>query len=237
MTSRPRVVHLKGPVTQWRPEYHGGMTERARADVKVHAGVASGSATAYAPTISVKSNLWINWAQIAIVHAREAREHRDQSKAGSLKNILPEMHASMVAVTAVAFAIEALHDDVAPLVGRNPDARSGRGRQWAYVLATFCSATPAARNWQQEMEWLVSLRDTAVHFHGESHEPVWHAGLETNIARENVDFSVESSERAVNFLLAIFTAFFVPDQQCDPAVTAWGTAHAHVLGELEALRS
>ena len=84
---------------------------------------------------------------------------------------------------------------------------------------------------------MFGLRDTAVHFHGESHEPVWHAGLETNIARENVAFSVESAERAVNFLLAIFTAIFVPDQQCDPAVAAWGTARAHVLGELEALRS
>lgn len=213
------------------------MAEPHSAHVIVFAGVASGSATVGVPTISVKSNLWLNWAQIAIAHSREAREHRDQWKAGSLTNILPEMHASMVAITAVAFAIEALHDDVAPLVGRNPDARSGRGRQWAYVLATFRLATPAARNWQQEMEWLVSLRDTAVHFHGEAHQPVWHAGLETNIAKENVAFSVEFTERAANFLLAIFTAFFVPDQQCDPAVAAWGTARAHVLGELEALRS
>ena len=213
------------------------MTEPASADVKVLAGVAYASIAVSPPTISVKSNLWFNWAQIALAHAREARGHRDQWRAGSLTNILPEMHASMIAITAVAFAIEALHDDVAPLVGRDPDARSGRGRQWAYVLATFRSATPAARNWQQEMEWLVRLRDTAVHFHGEAHEPVWHAGLETNIARENVAFSAESTERAVNFLRAVFTAFFVPDQQCDPAVAAWGTARAHVLGELEALGS
>ena len=213
------------------------MTEPDNADGEAHAGVASGSVTGYAPTIRLKSNLWINWAQIAIAHSREAREHRDQSKAGSLKNILPEMQASMVAVTAVAFAIEALNDDVAPLVARNPDARSGGGRQRVYVLATFHSATPAARKWQHDMEWLVSLRDTAVHFHGEAHEPVWHAGLETNIAKENVAFSVESTENAVNFLLAIFTAIFVPDQQCDPAVAAWGSAHAHVLGELDALRS
>jgi len=105
------------------------------------------------------------------------------------------------------------------------------------VLETFRSVTPAARKWQREMEWLVRLRDTAVHFHGEAHEPVWHAGLETNIARENVAFSVESAERAADFLLVIFAAIFVPDQQCDPAVAAWGTARAHVLGELEALRS
>jgi hypothetical protein len=49
--------------------------------------------------------------------------------AGSLRDILPEMHASMVAVTAVAFAIEAFHGDVAPLVGRDPDARSRRTRR------------------------------------------------------------------------------------------------------------
>lgn len=213
------------------------MTEPASADVKALAGVASGSVPAYAPSIRLKSSLWNNWARIAIAHSREARHDRDQWNAGSLRDILPEMHASMVAVTAVAFAIEAFHDDVAPLVGRDPDARSSRGRQRWYLLETFRSATPAARCWQQDMDWLFSLRDTAVHFHGEPHAPVWHAGIETNLARENVAFSVESTERAVTFLLTIFTAVFVPDQRCPPPLAAWGTAHSHVLAELEALRS
>jgi hypothetical protein len=217
--------------------YDGGVTEPASADARAHAGVASGSGTAYAPTISVKSSLWNNWAPIAIAHSREARHHRDQWKAGSLRDIQPEMHASMVAVTAVAFAIEALHADVAALVGRNPDARSGRGRQRGYVLDTFRTATPAARIWQKDLEWLFGLRDTAVHFHGEQHEPVWHAGLETNIAKENVAFSVESAERAVAFLMAIFAAIFGPDRQCPTPLAAWGAARSHVLAELDALRS
>jgi hypothetical protein len=150
------------------------MARTERSDVRVHAGVARASVTAYAPTITLKSNLWNNWARIAIAHAREARGHRDSWAAGTLRNIQPEMHASMVAVTAVAFAIHALHDDIAPLVSRDPDPRVGGGRQWGYMLETFRKATPAARTWQADLHWVHELRDNAVHFHGEAHEPVWH---------------------------------------------------------------
>ena len=65
-------------------------------DAQAHAGVATGTVTTYAPTITVKSTLWNNWARIAVDHAREAREHRSAWETGTLRNIQPEMHASMV---------------------------------------------------------------------------------------------------------------------------------------------
>ena len=148
----------------------------------------------------------------------------------------------MVAVTAVAFAIHALHADIAPLVGRDPDPRQGRHRggrrdpQWRYMFETLRSATPAAESWEN-LGWVFEQRDSAVHFHGEAHEPVWHPGLRTNIARENVAYSVESSERAVDFLVGVLTAILVPDPGCPAELAAWGRARSHVLAELEALRS
>ena len=193
--------------------------------------------TVFAPTIALKSSLWDNLARIAIGHAREARTHRATWEAGVLRDIQPEMHASMVAVTAVSFAIDAIHAEIAPLVSRDPDPRTGRGRQWGYMLETFRRASPAARTWQTDLEWVYALRDDAVHFHGEAHEPVWHPGLKTNIARENLAYSVESSERAVDFLVATLSAILLPDPQRPPELAAWGQARAHVLVELDALRS
>lgn len=79
------------------------------------------------------------------------------------------------------------------------------------------------------------MRDSAVHFTGVSHAPVWHEGLQTNIARENVDFSTESAERAVAFLMQVLAATFVTQGTGTRRVAAWGAARAHVLAELEAL--
>lgn len=82
---------------------------------------------------------------------------------------------------------------------------------------------------------MFGLRDTAVHFHGAAHEPVWHPGLKTNMARENVAYSVESSERAVAFLMTVLSAFLVPDPRCPAGLAAWAMARSHVLAELEAI--
>ena len=102
-----------------------GVTEPA-SSIAAHPESAVGTGLAHPPAIMVKSNFWNNWARIAIAHAKEARQCRDQWKSGTVRNIQPEMHASMVCVTAAAFAIDALHADIAPLVDRDPDPRSSR---------------------------------------------------------------------------------------------------------------
>lgn len=214
-----------------------GVTDPTSPNVRVHAIVAVGIGEAYSPKITMKSNFWNNWARIAIAHANDARRSRDEWKSGALRNIQPEMHASMVCITAVAFAIDALHADVAPLVDRNPDPRSQGGRQWGYFLETFRRANPVARLWQNDLDWLFGLRHSAVHFQGVSREPVWHEDLGTNVAQENILFAVESAVRAVVFLMTVFGAIFGPDPARQPRVADWGSARAHVLVELESLRS
>ena len=87
------------------------------------------------------------------------------------------------------------------------------------------------------MKWLFGLRDDAVHFQGLMHKPVWHEDLHTNVAEENVIFSVESAERAVTFLMEVFATIFGPGSKRQPRVADWGAASAHVVAELDSLRS
>jgi hypothetical protein len=193
-----------------------------------------------APKVLMKTNLWYNWARIAVEHERAAVAAREELKRvwtlpGASRNILTEMHPSMVAIVACALAFDALHADVASVVGRDPDPRRKRQRQWVYMLETFIVALPAAAKWHAELSWLISQRDNAVHFRGFNQEPVPHPELPTNVSPQNVEFSRETATRAVNLLLLVFRAV-LGGSESDSPIAMWGHDRRHVLAELERLR-
>lgn len=120
--------------------------------------------TAFAPSVLIRTNLWYNWARIAVEHERDALEARAELKRvwklpNASRDILTEMHPSMVAIVSCALAFDALHADVAPIVGRDPDPRRKGQRQWLYMLDTFKVAIPAAAKWHAELSWLIEQRD------------------------------------------------------------------------------
>ena len=219
-----------------------GVMDDGQRAVVVRPPAASARVEVGAVTVLMKSNLWISWARIAITHEREAhlaRAHLEDAFAasGDAEGLRAEMEAGLVTVVAVYFAFDALHADIAPLVGRSLDARAGRGRAWGYMLDTFRHATGRAGRWQRDLEWLVVLRDDAVHFRGELREPVPHPSLPTHVAAQVGDFSSEACTQAVDFLMRVFGDLLQdPDDELASAVREWATAHAHVIDDLEALR-
>jgi hypothetical protein len=137
----------------------------------------------------------------------------------------------------VAFAIDAIHADVAPLVGRNADSRTGRGKAWGYQLVTFSTALPTvAPRWQSEMKWLAMIRRAAVHPQPVFHEPRPHPELPTKVAEEYRMFSSESATRAVDFLMTVFRSLFLGSVG-DDRVLAWGRESKDICAGLEAIRS
>lgn len=187
---------------------------------------------AFAPTILLKSNVWYNWAQIAITHEAESLASREDWHTGRHQNILPEFHASLVTAVAVAFFFDALHAEIAPLLKREADRRG-----WGYMRETFAVACSPPNGWQPDFEWLFrELRPHAVHSRPEQHEPLWHDALKTNLARENHDFSTESCTRAVDLMMGILGALFAGERAVDPAVRQWSADRRHILNELEKLR-
>ena len=196
--------------------------------------------TVHAPTVLMKTNLWNNWARIAIEHEGEAIAAREELKRvwsmpHASRDILTEMHPAMVCIVACALAFDALHADVAPIVGRDPDPRRKGQRQRVYMLETFKVALPTAAKWHAELSWLVSQRDNAVHFRGLNQEPVPHPELPTNVSPQNVEFSRETATRAVNLLFRILGAVS-GGPESDSPLAKWGHDRRHVLAELERLR-
>jgi hypothetical protein len=187
----------------------------------------------------MKDNFWNNWARIAIEHEREAATCRakavEEWGTGKSSGVMAEMHASMVAIVAVALAIDSLHADVAPLIGRAADRRNRGGRHWGWMLETFREAFPDATRWQRDLEWLFSLRDQAVHFRGQFEDPVPHPELPTNVSPQVVAFSTESASRAVSVLLTILDTVLAGPATAPP-VEAWGRERLHVLAELRDIR-
>ena len=202
-------------------------------DVKAPAGVARGIAQAFAPAILLRSNLWSNWSYIAVDHARTARAEREalveswRREPKDTSRMVAETNASMVAIGAVAFAIEAFHADVAPLVGRSADTRVAKGRQRDYLLDTFRRNLDPANRWQKDLAFVFDLRDDAVHFIGINNPPEPHPAIPTNVAREHLRFSVESAERSVEFLVRVWRDLFAGPKR--NAFWDWAKDRQHVL--------
>lgn len=190
--------------------------------------------TAYAPTILVSTSLWNNWSRVAIEHEHEAWKHRADWNEGRIRNIAPEFQASLIAVTAVAFTLDALHGALAPILGRQSRPRN----RWQYIRDTFrLACNPSSRKWQNEIAWVLrDARTKAVHHGPKQHQPIFHSGLKTSIAEENHFFSAESTTRAVDLMMDMFGALLAPDREQARAIKGWSASTAHVLPELTALR-
>jgi hypothetical protein len=216
--------------------------ERARTETRAHAGVADGVvAIGEVVSVQIKSNFWHSWTLIAIRHEQEARRARAKLVAGwgtsDAGRYMPEeMQASMVSLVSVAFALDALHFEVAPLIGRSSDPRNGGGKAWGYQSDTFRLALPGVANkWQSRMEWLAGIRRDAVHAQPVSHPPHPHPGVPTNTAIEYQEFSSECATRAVDFLMEVLRSFF-EGSRGDQRVLDWGRPYRPQMDEFEAVR-
>ncbi len=212
-----------------------------KAGITISPAPASLRLNVLAPTVLLKTNLWYNWARIAVEHDREAVAAREELKRVWTLPTPPgtsfrRCNPSMVAIVACALAFDALHADVAAIVGRDPDPRGKGQRQWVYMLDTFKVAIPEAAKWHAELSWLIEQRDNVVHFQGSTEQPVPHPELPTNVSPQNIEFSRETASRAVNLLFVIFRAVFA-GAESDSPLANWGHDRRHVIDELDALRT
>ncbi len=183
----------------------------------------------------MQPHLWLWWAEIAIDQERLAREARAEALRitptgdGFGEALIRETRASLIAVSASAYALDALYGVMADII-----APVETGTRWSTLLETFKVAfyvhgRPGGGGWAGEFEWLFDLRDSAVHHDEENRESVPHL-TGTNTSWANVAYSLESAERAVNLMLDVLdTAVLAPR----PPVAEWACNHQHAL---EALR-
>ena len=217
---------------------------RERRDAILPAGIASAEAVVPPVAILMSTPFWFYWAQIAIRHQSIANMHRAKAEAdrSSLsESLTAETQASMVAITASAHAIDAFYgkceaDIVIPpeTLQRWERRRPSRKNK---LLQTFGFGFDVdTQRWQGGFDWLFgSARDRAVH-HGERTRSVVLHPVETYTAPEIVDYSVESSARAVDLMLDVLDKCTSSPKKTLPGLVTKCEAIRRQVEELFSLR-
>lgn len=165
-------------------------------------------------SVEARSFLWQAWARIAVEHELEAhkarQEYVDEQPRQSIAAMGREVRASLVAVAAAAFSIDALANELAPFVGLKQGA-GGPAR--ARILA---AALPDA-DVQADLTWLDGLRNGSVHFVGKSAPMVRHPAIKGVVPADVASYSVEASSKAVDVLLRVVNADCASCSRCGRA--------------------
>jgi hypothetical protein len=199
-------------------------------------GGATSKAFAGSVTVQIASNFWMKWLEIAAEHARIAREARaraEQAPAGSPEMgqaFDDELKASLVAVTASAFAIDAWYIAVQPMIP-TPQVGKKAGRD-AWVIETLKAGFklgPAAARWGSQIKPLYRLRDGVVHHTSIFSEGQPHPTGLSNVAKENAVYTAEEAVRAVDLAVDVMTHCLATPRSRYPDLVTWCEDRAHVI--------
>jgi hypothetical protein len=205
-------------------------------DVVVGVSAIETSIVVGTPTIAVRTHFWTLWAEIAIEQEAASRRARTaaqqlmaQHSSEAVEMLARELKASIVCVAAAAHAIDAVNavfktrfaDPRRVTWSRN---RTPRPMQIFETLRSAATLGRATEIWRVELGWLFGLRDAAVHFEEADRDTEPHP-LGTNTAPENVRYSSESSQRAVDFLLEVLNRATLSPRARYPEVAKWASTY------------
>jgi hypothetical protein len=138
---------------------------------------------------------------------------------------VPEITAAVVAITAAAFALDAMHGALRPIV--NPPATDGckKPPRHAQVMELlkhgFQVSGRDQGHWPTELEWLFRLRNLSVH-HGEELRPLVEEMRTDRVVvfapAEAETFSPENARRAADFAKEVIEHCI---QHPKPATAKW----------------
>ena len=195
-------------------------------------------------TLSVGTPIWLHWLRIAKSLTRQARAGADtappegsptevvlesDSKVGHIND---EMYPAMVAIAAVAFALDGLYDQVRDFAPIQFSGRPNRQRRILETLKVAFSVGKYWEGWLVEFDWLDGLRDPAVHPSHVARPVVSHPSGWGNVPVEYVEYSADNAEKALGLLENVLRKCV---ENPRPASCEWaeGTGRA-TLTELEA---
>ena len=195
-----------------------------------------------APSIALSTDFWLIWLEVAIEHARAARDartavmnvppnDRHSRLAEALKN---EIQAALVTMTSSAFAVDAWYGTVKRMIDPLPQL-SEDARRSAWVLETLkvgFRLGRAASAWGKPMKLLFQVRDPAVHHRSMIGPPNQHPSGRSLVAAENVVYTAEASVSAMNFAIEVVSTCLKSPRPEMPELVAWCEARPHVVGML-----
>jgi hypothetical protein len=199
------------------------------------------TARANEPTLVIGTHVAVHWAQIAIAHAHGARRARqalaDAQRRGSpLEFALgTEMHASLIAISAAANALEALFTELKPLVFTADMVNSwkrNRTKRRQQIRETFKHGFRLVGDqWGKDFDWLLDLRNDAVRPVAGGDPQVGSHPLGIGAAPEFFKFTCEQAERAARLIVGVYVTCTAYPW---PATREWAEQMAPMVEELQA---
>ena len=201
---------------------------------------ATASGRASEMTLSIGTHMAVHWAQIAIANAHAARRARqalaDAHRRGSPLEfaLATEMHASLIAISAAANALEALFTELKPLVFTEEMAntwKKSRTKRRQQIRETFKHGFRLVGDrWGADFDWLLDLRNDAVRpgfAAGDRHAGSHPLGIAA--APEFCEFACEQAERAARLIVDVYlTCTAYPW----PATEEWAEQMEPMVGQL-----
>jgi hypothetical protein len=197
-------------------------------------------------TVKMSSNFDTKWFVIAVEHEQAAIAARARAVAapdGSSEMGLAfdhETRAAMVAVAAVAFALDALYDKVNAML--DPTARPKfndavkRSGRIVETLKVALDVGERFQAWQTQISRLFELRDDLVHFRSTLNPPAPHPTGKSNVTREASIYTSEEATRAVDLALEVLTAAYSSPRKRHAELVKFAENATHVPAWLESER-
>ncbi len=161
------------------------------------------------------THMAIHWAQIAIVNAHGARRARHaladaNRRASPLESALAtELHASLIAISAAAHALDALFAELRPLVVTQ-EVQNGwkksRAKRRQQIRETFKHGFRiSGAQWGTDFDWLLDLRTDALYPGIAPGDPRARSHpLGIGAAPELCEFTCEQAERAARLIVDVY---------------------------------
>src|SRR4051812_4985764 len=162
--------------------------------------------------LSLSSDLWMIWLEIAIEHARATNEARvrveDAPPTSALAEALKEeLKAALLTMTTSAFAVDAWYGTVRPMIAPRPQL-SDRAPRSAWILETLKAGfrlEPAASSRGKPTKALFQHRNPAVHHESILGPPQAHPSGRSHVAAENATYTAGAAVAAADFALEVVT--------------------------------
>jgi hypothetical protein len=187
----------------------------SRRDATAQPGVIKAKVRIHPITFLLGHEAWVTWTEIAVAHEDFSwRARKSLEATGDAAEMEKEFRPALIAITAAAFALDALYQAAKKLKDfpLPPKGRRRGRRRWGRIFETLKRGVAhggTTAPWPPEFKWLFNRRDESVHFVAEARAPVPHPSpaLATHVAHEMGTWSAESATRAVNLLLDVLEAW------------------------------
>jgi hypothetical protein len=168
--------------------------------------------------VMMEQIMWARWADVMIDHELAAREAYTAIVDGNTEALIDELRQSLVAITAAAFTVEALYEDIRYLIPEQHGNAADRITNGLCVAFGLDHAD--ADRLSRDLNWLFARRNEVAHAYSEAEIPTVHPSGITTGAELSRFNAVESGKAADIALWVLKLAETAPNPR-NRWITRW----------------